>query len=364
MSNNEAARAEHDPDDLVMLDADEVDIDLSPDWNTDDDSGADDDLSPDWTTDDGSGADDDSEPEGEPTPRVRPATQAGPATQRRPRAPSPRFIAPWGTNVAAGERHRTYYPPYFPRIIRRLIGLIPYQEGLIGQNIRPVVVDLIRQTFSPTTLDEIASLLALAPTSLLQPIALAIADVVRACWDGPEDSGILLRSLIPEPFTVRLGNWMSLLRDDQFPGRMAGLFTGPSLEHLFLEHTHVIARPPNGARMLLVTDVCAEGRAPSVFSLIHDLQSYITSLPIVSAEELGADDTCHICLEKFGHPTPTDGPEHALRLPCRHVFGNECLTKLLVSDNQEGFKNSACPLCRGPIEVFDFEDTSVWTRVD
>ncbi|KAL8790165.1 MAG: hypothetical protein Q9195_006492 [Heterodermia aff. obscurata] len=345
MSNNEVTRPEYDPEDVVMLDVDdEVDDDPSPDYNADDDSETDD--------------DDDSEEEQEPRARPRPATQ------RQPRPPPPRIIAPWGENVMAGGRHRTYYPPYFPRIIRRLISLIPYQEGPIGQNIRPVVVDLVRAAFSPTTLGEIASLLSLAPPYLLRDIGLEIAEVVRACWEGPEDASILVSNLVAQHVMVSVRNWVGLLRDHQFPGRMAGVFTGPALEHLIIEHTFVISRPSDGARMALVAESCPQGLAPTAFSLTDEIQNYLTSLPVVSAEEIAADDTCHICMEKYGSSTGTNRPEQPLKLPCNHVFGNECLTQLLVSDNQEAYRHSACPLCRAPIEVFDFEDADVWIRVD
>ena len=347
MSSNEAARGvEYDPEeDVVMLDTDdEADIDPSPDYNADDDP-----------TDD---EDDDSEEEQEPRPRARPATQ------RRPRPPPPRTIAPWGENVIAGGRHRTYYPPYFPAIIRRVISLIPYQEGQIGQNIRPVVVHAIRAAFSPTTLGEIASLLSLAPTHILRDIARAMVEVVRACWEGPEDSSILLSNLVPTPILVSLRNWIGLLRDDQFPGRMAGFFTGPGLEHMLLQHTYAISRPPTGMRMSLAVETCPAGLAPSIFSLMNEIENYISSLPSVSAEEIAADDTCHICIEKYGSSTATNGPEQALKLPCGHIFGSKCLTTLLVTDNQDRFRNSSCPLCRGPIDVFDFSDTNVWTQVD
>ena len=344
MSDNQETRAEYDPDEVVMLDAeDDVDADSSPDYNTDDD--------PDDP------ADDDSEGEREPRPRARPAAQ------QRPRPPPPRTIEPWGQNVMAGARHRTYYPSYFPRIIRKVIGLIPYQDPVIGQNIRPVIVDLIRAAFSPTTLLEIAGLLSLAPTHLLREIALAMVDVVRACWEGPEDSSILLSNLVDQSFLVRLRNWVGLLRDHQFPGRMAGVFTGPALEHMIVDHVFVVSRPPNGMRMLLFAESCAQGLTPSVFSLQDEIRHYLQSLSTPSAEEITADDTCHICLEKYGQSTTTSAAEKPLRLPCGHVFGNECLAKYLVADNDDGFKNSACPLCRGPIEVFDFNDTEMWLPV-
>ena len=298
MSNNDAGRVEYDPDDIVILDTvDEVDT---------------------------------------------------------AQAPNPRILAPWGHNVAAGQRHRTWYPPHFPRIIRRLVSLIPYQEGPIGANIRPVVVDVIRTAISPTTLEEIATLLSLAPAHLLQDMAHAIADIVRACWDGPENSSILFSSLVPVGFMEELSGWALQLRDDQFPGRMAGVITGPRLEHTLIDHVYVIARAADGMRMFIVGETCSHGVAPFLFGLMEEIQNYISALPAASAEEVAADDTCHICFEKYGQPTPTEGPEHPLRLPCGHVFGNACLTKLLATDSRVGVANSACPLCRATLEVFDF----------
>ena len=139
---------------------------------------------------------------------------------------------------------------------------------------------------------------------------------------------------------------------------MSGVFTGPTLEHLLVEHIHVISRPPNNMRMILVAESCTQNLAPpQVFILINEIQSYITSLPVASAEEAG--DTCNICYEKFGDSGSTD-PETPLRLPCGHVFGSDCLTKLLLADNDTVYTNSACPLCRRRMEIFDFGDATVW----
>ena len=61
--------------------------------------------------------------------------------------------------------------------------------------------------------------------------------------------------------------------------------------------------------------------------------NFISQLPEINPQH---DETCPICLEPFNS---TADPEPALRLPCSHVLGRNCIARWLET-------NDNCPLCR------------------
>ena len=65
-------------------------------------------------------------------------------------------------------------------------------------------------------------------------------------------------------------------------------------------------------------------------------QNIVARFPVVPRTELSYGETCGICRE----PYSTD--DAAVRLPCNHEFGSECISTWL---SPEGGKNT-CPLCR------------------
>ena len=72
--------------------------------------------------------------------------------------------------------------------------------------------------------------------------------------------------------------------------------------------------------------------------------NFMAQLPIISETDLVYGNRCIICCEVYGTSIIDSDimTEEAVRLPCGHEFGSECLSTWLSP--QEG-KNS-CPLCR------------------
>lgn len=74
-------------------------------------------------------------------------------------------------------------------------------------------------------------------------------------------------------------------------------------------------------------------------------QNFIAQLPIVSETDLVYGNKCSICREIYGTKTTGNDivAEDAVRLPCGHEFGIECLSTWL---SPETGNNNSCPLCR------------------
>ncbi|KAI9753651.1 MAG: hypothetical protein M4579_005060 [Chaenotheca gracillima] len=72
---------------------------------------------------------------------------------------------------------------------------------------------------------------------------------------------------------------------------------------------------------------------------------FIESLKPFDLSTLDKDDqNCSICMEPFGKAEPIKGKiEHPIKLPCKHVFGQTCITTWL-----EG--HSTCPVCRKHVD--------------
>ncbi len=78
-------------------------------------------------------------------------------------------------------------------------------------------------------------------------------------------------------------------------------------------------------------------------------KAYLRHLPKVPSYVLPRDATCSICTQPYENQTTDSGSfENAVRLPCKHVFGSECLLEWLRHGN-------TCPLCRGEL-LFPDED--------
>ncbi|KAL2036902.1 hypothetical protein N7G274_010327 [Stereocaulon virgatum] len=73
-------------------------------------------------------------------------------------------------------------------------------------------------------------------------------------------------------------------------------------------------------------------------------EAFLRQLPKVEKDVLPKGSDCPICQEKYGTISPnTWSTEVALRLPCQHVVGSECIRLWLHPD--EAVKNT-CPYCR------------------
>lgn len=83
---------------------------------------------------------------------------------------------------------------------------------------------------------------------------------------------------------------------------------------------------------------------------ISTATQYLRILPRVSLQELPSDrQGCDICLTEYNTGEESENP---VRLPCGHVFGDDCLSKWLSSS--EATKTSTCPVCRAVL--FDFHE--------
>ena len=86
-------------------------------------------------------------------------------------------------------------------------------------------------------------------------------------------------------------------------------------------------------------------------------QHFLDQLPKVPCGELPSDAECMICREKYGTVPSDNGViEHAVRLPCHHAVGSECIITWLSPDNGPG---NSCPLCRMvffPNHSHDYDD--------
>ena len=87
-------------------------------------------------------------------------------------------------------------------------------------------------------------------------------------------------------------------------------------------------------------------------------QNLVAQFPIVSKADLLYGDSCAICRETYAS-------EDAVRLPCGHEFGFECISTWL---SPEGGRKT-CPLCRhqlvpGATNASDEESTrAIWENI-
>ncbi|MCJ1468136.1 hypothetical protein MMC07_006764 [Pseudocyphellaria aurata] len=88
------------------------------------------------------------------------------------------------------------------------------------------------------------------------------------------------------------------------------------------------------------------GPRPEDFETVDTIMA---RLPPVDTASLGErEQSCPVCLNGYNHPgsATSSGPsetEHAVRLPCHHVIGRECIRQWL----EDG--NITCPLCRANV---------------
>ena len=85
-------------------------------------------------------------------------------------------------------------------------------------------------------------------------------------------------------------------------------------------------------------------------------QQFLAQLPRARREELPDGEECMICMEAYGtFPSDNGASEHAVRLPCDHFVGSECIATWLLSGP---YNTNTCPLCRRILfaaQVGDFD---------
>ena len=88
-------------------------------------------------------------------------------------------------------------------------------------------------------------------------------------------------------------------------------------------------------------------------------QQFLDQLPKIRRGELPNGAECMICQEQYGTVPSDNGViEHAVRLPCLHHVGSECIAIWLSSETRLG---NSCPMCRtvffpAELAAYDSED--------
>ncbi|KAL9071981.1 MAG: hypothetical protein Q9161_003913 [Pseudevernia consocians] len=89
---------------------------------------------------------------------------------------------------------------------------------------------------------------------------------------------------------------------------------------------------------------------------------FLARLPKVGRGILAQEDQrCSICMEVYGTTPSASGIiERAVRLPCNHVIGSECISLWLTPSPSQRSSNNTCPVCRYVL----FEASSQETETD
>lgn len=90
--------------------------------------------------------------------------------------------------------------------------------------------------------------------------------------------------------------------------------------------------------------------------------AFLARLPKVGRGILAQEDQhCSICMEVYGTTPSASGViERAVRLPCNHVIGSECISLWLTPSPSQRSNNNTCPICRHVL----FEAPSPETETD
>lgn len=304
---------------------------------------------------------------------------------------------PWG--VPLNSQASTQYPPNFPSKIKELIELVPVPQGDIGDDLRPMLVEVASQNFSDVDLADVAAVLSFAPLNILEDIARLIVHIVKHCWQASPGSDLSLGEIAlsePQNLGTSVLIWLEQMRYRE--GRDLGTLTSRPLtfrdviasrrltfrdvnDIVFL-YTDVIVQPTAHERLRFVIDhrsveedrrygdltdddiirLVSYGRLPD---LSERIKAYIASLQTVPRTKLDPTDKCGVCLEVYYQSSSPsmkyqqeESFDTALQLPCRHIFCAECLTDWLKTTSSRSTEyaqdgHSSCPLCRARISIWD-----------
>ena len=79
------------------------------------------------------------------------------------------------------------------------------------------------------------------------------------------------------------------------------------------------------------------------------IELFIHSLPSIEAKELPEGDrACGICGIAFEEG---EAPDFAVRMPCSHLVGKECLRGILAPKEEGGSGKTSCYRCRQPMAI-------------
>lgn len=295
---------------------------------------------------------------------------------------------PWG--IPYNGQASTQYPVSFPPQIKELIEMVPLQEGLIGQDLRPMLVEVVSSSFSDVELEDIAAMLSIMQREVLEEIAPLIAYIVKKCWMASPGAEAHLGDIIlsdPSKRGDTVTAWMEVMQDlggRQLEGLTSRPFTFWDMDDMIFEYARIMVQPSPQERLRFVIDdndwqeifnadliygdeFDADDSLLEVFERVKD---YIDSLPVVPEQQLDSTDKCGICLEAYYQEGSSSMADHrelrystALKLPCGHVFCARCLRDWLTTTsdrhNEDGnlvyIGDTTCPMCRAPIDVWDEE---------
>ena len=87
-----------------------------------------------------------------------------------------------------------------------------------------------------------------------------------------------------------------------------------------------------------------------------EVENFIRSLGVVPVETLAKGErNCLICTIRYERFSPESGiRELAVKIPCGHILGGNCLRKMLQRKTSGGAQQSQCPFCRAKIPVVIF----------
>ena len=297
------------------------------------------------------------------------------------------------------------YPANFPAKIKELIEMVPVPQGNIGDDLRPMLVQVASQNFSDVDLADIAAVLSLAPPDILEDIAGLIVHIVKSCWQAVPGAEAYVREVAlrgPQSLGTLVSDWIIGMHYREEGRQLEGLTSRPltfqAISMMIFMHSMVIVQPTPHERLRFVLederlrfvlrdddslygdlfdddeeeydnlygdlfdddDIGADER---LSEMSRRIKTYIASLPTVPKKNLDPTDKCGVCFEVYYKGTSSsmnDQQEErfdtALKLPCRHIFCAECLTDWLKTTSSRHFESdghSTCPMCREGISIWD-----------
>ena len=289
---------------------------------------------------------------------------------------------PWGVplNTQASIR----YPANFPPKIKELIEMVSFRQGRIGQDLRPMIVDVASQNFSDVELADIAAVLSLAPPDILEDIARLMVYIVKSCWQASSRADAFIGDIFrggPQQLCTSVSTWMVEMQNRggrQLEGLTSIPLTFREINEIVFLYSVVVVQSTSHPRLRFFIDEYSEEDDSLYGDLFDDdeigaderssemserIKAYIASLSTVPKNNLDPTDKCGVCYQVYYQGVSSamkDQQEErfdtALKLPCGHIFCAECLTDWLKTTSSRHFESdghSICSICRERISIWD-----------
>ena len=250
---------------------------------------------------------------------------------------------------------QTSIPSYFPTEIVQIIERIPFViDGTTVHNIQQSAVFLFSTIFRPDSpdsmavLQQIGALMDRLPTSKSELVSQMLLNLITSTIyldPGTEFTLLDLADAFVIDFGQNLLNSIVAIPDavlqEIFGCPIQGTNIADMFSHIWI--TTVSASPPEFTVELEECESnCFKPKLTKEF-----VGRFVDSLPKVAVDSLDVDEReCGICREPYGEVSASE-PEEAVKLPCGHVLGKECLTVMIAS-----WRHQSCPLCRRTIALF------------